>query len=181
MVAHSAIFCASENDWSVPSCPERYSYDYQTADVREEWPTHRGGRNFSGSKPRFWEGVTVPNMIDINDIFDAMEKRVRRRLEDGLTTPIDDLSPVVPSNVEDVSPVVEGSVVTIGVDSVSDVAPVEGGHGKGHTVESRRCRNRSGVMVQTKKGFVLTNLLLSMHGRMVIWFWLLPTLYLRIR
>lgn len=100
VLVDAAILRASEVDWLVKDCSEWHSYDYRTANVREVSPTHRGGRNISGSKRLARERIKVSNVIGIRAMFDAREQRDREKLAEAWTTPVDQVSPVVPPNTE---------------------------------------------------------------------------------
>lgn len=80
------------------------------------------------------------------------KKRGRKSLADALTTPVDEVLPDFPGNVEKMSLVAERSVVAREVEAVSDVARGKSNNGKSNTVESHCCWNKNDVKVQKKKG-----------------------------
>lgn len=51
-------------------------------------PLHRVDGSFPGLKPRAQNGVRVSNLIDIKAMFNARERRDRKRLAEALTTPV---------------------------------------------------------------------------------------------
>lgn len=119
--------------------------------MREVPPTHFGGRNFLTSMPRAREDVNVSNVIDIMTMFDEIEERGRKRSAKALKTPADKLSPIIPPNTDEVSPVSEGTTAGRVAREVSRVALGKRDGGKGHTIDSRHCRNMDGVKVVARK------------------------------
>lgn len=102
-------------------------------------PTYRDDRNFSGSKPKALENVKVLNVINTEAMFDAREKRNRKRLGEALTSPVDEVSLSVPPIIEKRSLVVEGGIDGMEEGVVSNVTPDKEVGGKGHIVENSYC------------------------------------------
>lgn len=89
----------------------------------------------------------MSTLVDIKEMFDEMVKRVRKRLENALTAPTDNLSLVVPANVREVSAEAESNIVAREVEPVSNVPASKGDNGKGFTIHSRRIHNKIDLMV----------------------------------
>lgn len=139
VLAHTAILCTSEVDWSKKDCCGWYSYNFWTVGVREVPPTHRGGCNNPDSKPRAREDGKVSKLIDIKTIFDARVDRDRKRLAEAMATPVDKVSPSVPPSIEEASPVVQRAADSMETEEISNAAPNKKLGGKSVTVDSLHC------------------------------------------
>lgn len=80
VLAHASVVHASGAEWSVEDCPELYSYDFPSADVREVPPTVGGGNNPTGPKPRAREYLKMLYLTDIREMFDSKNNRNPERL-----------------------------------------------------------------------------------------------------
>lgn len=110
VLARAAVFHALGIDWAQSECPGWQHCEYRTADVRELPPTHHGGRNFPGSKPRAREGVKVPNVFDIKASFYEEDKNAQQRLAKTPATPVDEAPRVNTSVREEIGFVVADDV-----------------------------------------------------------------------
>lgn len=75
MLRYYEVLRSSEVDWAQSDCFGWYHYQYHTADLREVPPTHRGGLNYPGSKPRARDGIKMSNLFDIKATFDEEDKK----------------------------------------------------------------------------------------------------------
>lgn len=57
-------------------------------------PIHRGGHNYSGSKPRAREAVKLSSLFDIKATFDEKDKKAQGQLAKSLATLFDQASRV---------------------------------------------------------------------------------------
>lgn len=67
--AHRAVLRLAEVDCNQLKCFGWYRHEYWTAYVREVLATHRGGGNYTESKPRAREYVDVVNVVDVKSMF----------------------------------------------------------------------------------------------------------------
>lgn len=113
--------------------------------MREVSPTHGGGRNLPGSKPRAREGVKVVNLFDVKTVFDERQRETKARMKKSLDVPLE--KPSQRTALDEIS-----TVVFNGQEVLRSTVVGRHGDEKGPAINKRRQQSDAEVSDAIREG-----------------------------